>query len=244
MSVTADHGKSSETRLSLHLLGKLLFAMTALVIGLGIFQEVYTRHLGEETLLRGMPQIALDAEMNVGAWFTSSLMVASALALYLIGRAERDVAGKRRSVSWYALAVIFIGLSIDEAASFHEILGTPLRNTLGTGGLLYYAWVIPGAIFALTVAIAFIPFLLSLPRNIAVRFVAAGAIFVGGAIGMELFEGYLADNGAVDSALYMALVIIEEGMEMSGIALFLATAIRHLSNVQPNWRIGDRSKGA
>jgi hypothetical protein len=171
-------------------------------------------------------------------------MVASALVLYLIGRAESDLAGKQHARSWYALAVIFVGLSIDEAASFHEILGTPLRNALGTGGLLYYAWVIPGAIFALAVAIAFIPFLLRLPRAIAVRFVAAGAIFVFGAIGFELFEGYLADNGAVSSPEYMALVIIEEGMEMSGIALFLATAANHLSNLQPNWRIGDRPADA
>lgn len=238
MSITAEHDQTRTTRLSLHLLDRLLVAMTATVIGLGVFQEVYTRHFGEETLLRGMPQIALDGEMNVGAWYTSSLMVASALVLFLTGRAVRDVSGGRGALPWYCLAVIFVGLSIDEAASFHEILGTPLRNALGTGGLLYYAWVIPGAIFALTVAIAYIPFLLALPRRIAAGFVVAGAIFVGGAIGLELFEGYLADNGAVDSAAYMALVIVEEGMEMTGIALFLATAIRHLSTLQPNWQLG------
>lgn len=234
-----DRGSDTETKLSLHLVGKLLFASTAAVIALGVFQEVYTRHFGEETLLRGMPQIALDGEHNVGAWYTSCLMVAAAFVLFLTGRAESDKGGLRKSSPWYALAVIFVGMSIDESASFHEILGQPLRDKLGTGGFLYYAWVIPGGIFALSAAIAFIPFLLSLPRPVAVRFVAAGAIFVGGAVGLELFEGYLADRGEEGSPLYMAFVIIEEGMEMTGIALFLATAIGHLGNIHPKWRLGN-----
>uniref|UniRef100_UPI003D117D5F hypothetical protein n=1 Tax=Roseibium sp. TaxID=1936156 RepID=UPI003D117D5F len=231
-----DTGKHA-TQLSLRAAGPLLFAATACVIALGIFQETYTRLLGEETILRGMPQIALDGEHNVGAWFSSALMTLSALALYLAGRAQRDIPGGRTPLPWYALAVIFVGLSIDESASFHEILGDPLRNTLGTGGFLYFAWVIPGAIFTLAVGILFIPFLLSLPRGVAVRFIVAGAIFVGGALGMELLEGKLADEGKMGSVLFMVFVIIEEAMEMFGIALFLSTVVAHLVSIQPNWRL-------
>ncbi len=225
------------TRLSLRAVGPLVFTATACVVTLGIFQEVYTRILGEETILRGMPQIALDGELNVGAWYSSALMILSAIGLFLTGRVQRDVPEGRAPLPWYALAVIFVGLSIDESASFHEILGDPLRNALDTGGLLYFAWVIPGAIFTLTVGVLFIPFLLTLPRGVAVRFVVAGAIFVGGALGMELLEGNLADKGEMGSVLFMVFVIIEEAMEMFGIALFLSTVVTHLVSVQPKWQL-------
>ncbi|PHP64547.1 hypothetical protein CSC94_23865 [Zhengella mangrovi] len=138
-----------------------------------------------------------------------------------------------------ALAFIFVCLSIDEAASFHEILAEPLRNMLGTSGILYFAWVIPGAAFALAVAIVFIPFLCSLPLATALRFVASGAIYVGGALGMELVGGYLADNGLLGSPLYMIVSTIEESMEMVGMALFFSAALDHLVQTQPNWRLGN-----
>ena len=66
---------------------------------------------------------------------------------------------------WTRLALVFVYLSLDEALSFHERLNRPVRDLLDTSGALYYAWVIPYALFAL--GLLFILVTLFLPRGLA-----------------------------------------------------------------------------
>lgn len=61
-----------------------------------------------------------------------------------------------------------------------------MRTLLGTGGVFYFAWVIPGAAFVCLFALAYLGFLLAMPRPIAMTMVLAGIIYVSGAIGAEM----------------------------------------------------------
>ena len=60
----------------------------------------------------------------------------------------------------------------------------------------------------------------------------AALIYLGGAAGMELYGGFLharlgvAELGA--STAYMTEVLVEEGMEMFGIALFIYALLTHM----------------
>ena len=71
----------------------------------------------------------------------------------------------------------------------HERLRVPVRNSLGVSGLLYNAWVIPYGIALVVFVIAYLRFLMSLPKKIMILFIVSGATFVAGAIGFESLSG-------------------------------------------------------
>ena len=54
--------------------------------------------------------------------------------------------------------LLFVFVSMDEALAIHERLNGPVRAALGTGGLFYWAWIIPYGAAAILIALAYIPF--------------------------------------------------------------------------------------
>lgn len=200
---------------------------TACVILLGILREIFIARFGTGTALKDLRPFNLDTEHCLGAWYESSLMLGAALLLYAIGSGEHRSRRMRRY--WFALAVLFVGLSLDESVSMHEILIVPLREYLQTGGALYFAWVIPGTLFVLAAGAWSVPFLLALPRRTAIGLVTAGGLFVGGALGMELVGGYLVSNLGPNSVAYTIAAITEESLEMIGLTVFLGALIGHFA---------------
>ena len=119
------------------------------------------------------------------------------------------------------LAATFLFLSIDEMLGFHERLIEPTRSVLNASGLLFYAWVVPYAVGVVVFLAVYLRFLFRLPRRTAVLFVIAGAIFVGGAIGMEMLGGLCFEVSGSKNLLYVGLQTIEEILEMAGIVVFM-----------------------
>ena len=120
-------------------------------------------------------------------------------------------------------------LAFDESALLHEKTLNFTRDSFGTSGLLYYSWIIPFGMFALVVLLTYTRFLLALPRHTAVIFFLSGAVFVTGAIGLEMFEGQINEAGGYRSFDYMVLVTIEEILEMVGIFGFIYGLLNHLT---------------
>jgi hypothetical protein len=112
-------------------------------------------------------------------------------------------------------------LALDEAVMLHEQTITPLRDYLGTSGMLYYAWVIPAGFFLLFFLIVFLKFIYHLKPKLRLLFIVAGAIYVSGALGMELMGGYFADLNGKDSLTYALITNFEEVIEMIGILVFI-----------------------
>jgi len=102
------------------------------------------------------------------------------------------------------------------------------RKTLNTSGLLYFAWVIPYAIGLIAILLVYSKFLLSLNRKILILFILSGAIFVSGAVFMELFEGNYVDSHGFSDIYYLVFVPIEETLEMIGLSLFIYTLLLYL----------------
>ena len=98
---------------------------------------------------------------------------------------------------------MFCLLSIDEAFSFHESLILPLQTHFGAHGFFYFAWVIPGAFFVGAVALMFLKFVLNLDTPTRNRFIIAGSVFVGGALGMECVGGAFIDAYGGKHILYI-----------------------------------------
>lgn len=179
----------------------------------------------------------LDQEPNVPTFFSALLLLSSSLLLAAIGHAQTR-AGDRFAVYWWGLALVFGFLAIDEAAAIHEEVGYLLIPHLETSGLLYYRWILPYGTLALVVLLLCARFLLSLPARTRNLFLAAGAIYVTGALGFEAFQGRLDETDARRAmelrrggvaverdpetfAAYGILATCEEVCEMVGIVVFL-----------------------
>ena len=114
-------------------------------------------------------------------------------------------------------------MSIDEAVELHEHLG----GNLDAGGILYFDWVIPAAVIVTALVIAFVPFIRALPRATRTRLIIAGAIYVGGALVMELPLGWWTEQHGTDGFGYAIIDWVEETLEMVGATLALAALLAH-----------------
>src|SRR5690606_2124325 len=104
--------------------------------------------------------------------------------------------------------------AVDEFAIIHERLIKPVREALGTGGLLYFAWIIPYlvAVFALAVLVG--PTLWRLGGRFRLLFGLSAGLFLAGAVGVEMLGGrhYEARSGDVDLT-YRLYQTVEECLE-------------------------------
>jgi len=169
--------------------------------------------------------VDLNGEGNLAAWFAGMLWgVASLTALSL----SRIVSGHSGLLSkrfyWGALSVLFMFLSIDEVAQFHEGAGR-LAGPLFVGYPVYASAVI-ALLFALTVAMFTMRFILSLPRGIALSIFLAAAVFLTGAVGFESLGAlveYRGEHLMPPGFDWTLLILAEELLEMLGVILLIAT---------------------
>ena len=117
----------------------------------------------------------------------------------------------------------------DELFQVHEALILPLREKFSLSGVFYFAWVIPYGIAAVLIAIAFLRFIVSLPRKTARLIVLSGATYVSGALGFEMLGGFAASSFGESAAIYAMAATIEELLEMIGIALFIYSLLSYMS---------------
>ncbi|CAN5805319.1 hypothetical protein BH24BAC1_BH24BAC1_09280 [soil metagenome] len=97
---------------------------------------------------RGHTKFYFDREGNLPTYFSTLILFLSSSLLALIAALKRK-ANDFFAKHWTILAIIFLGLSIDEAVDFHKGLIEPLRNTFHLSGLLNFSWVIAGGIFVI-----------------------------------------------------------------------------------------------
>jgi hypothetical protein len=183
---------------------------------------------GHDVQLGLLPYVNLDEEGNLPSWYAAStlLLCAGLLAIIAQGKQHNQDQYARH---WLGLCLIFVFLSLDEATSLHERLDDPIQALLPTytTGYLYYAWVIPAACVLPFLGLAYGRFLFALPRTIAWRFIVAGTVYVGGAVGVELLGGRAASLQGTETLTYAWLVALEEGCEMTGIVIFLSTLVAY-----------------
>lgn len=161
----------------------------------------------------------VDEEESVPTWFSASLLLLTAVVLFLTAQLSRQ-GQDRYAIYWFGLGLGFAFMSADEIAGFHETLNSVTE----------ISWAVPGLIVALLIGVFYLKFLSSLPAPVAVRFMMSGAIFLGGAVGVELAtEPYLYDD-ALDTLGYNLWTPVEEGMEMGGVILFLASLLDYLKS--------------
>lgn len=215
----------------------LLFAATALVIGLGVFREIILSLAGTETVLQDLRHFNLDAERNLGSWYSSVLMIVIALCAYVASSASTSERGPGRA-NWLLIAVVFVLMSIDETVGFHETVDAPLRTRFGLAGVLYNPWILFGALFVVVFALRMVPFLMRLPGGVRLIFLLGGAVYVGGALGLEPVDALLEDRYGEGHVLQRISTTVEETMEMLGLCIFLGGILKYLGMTRMTLRWG------
>jgi hypothetical protein len=191
-------------------------ATAATVSGLGLAVELVHTRSHADVVERLVGFLSLSYEQNLPTWYASSLLLVCALLLVAIGRDARR-RDRRFAIAWFALGTGFAVMSLDEASELHE----QLYGVVDGGDLVYFDWIIPAGAAVLLLAIAFVPFLRTLPSRRRRDFVVAGALYLGGAVVMELPLGWWTAAHGTDSAGYALIDWIEESMELAGASWFL-----------------------
>lgn len=115
-----------------------------------------------------------------------------------------------------------MALSIDEVASLHETVSPTIRDALGVGGFLYYAWLIAALLMVAIVGALLTPWFVSLPQRLRITILVAGGLFLAGTVVLELIGGYLADTGTRMSTEWTVVASIEESLELIGVAVLFS----------------------
>jgi len=237
LSIDPANGWSAAVSLKLNpksILLTFLFIILLIVVAnmAGIWARFYLQFPHIKSFIR---LVDVDTEMNIPTLYSSFAMFVASALLALVGYMHR--VRRESGFPWFGLAFIFIFLSIDESSEFHEMLVGPVRETLHTSGVFYFAWVIPYGIVAIVLGTAYFRFLLNLPKNMLGLYLLSGVVFLSGAIGLELVGGVIAQKSGTESFIYAISYTCEETLEMLGIALLIYTTSRYIVQVFPGTKL-------
>ena len=154
----------------------------------------------------------LDEEESFGTWFNSGILMMAAVLMIHQARILRDQGPWY--VWWLVLGIGFGFMSVDEVVGMHEFMNTMMGNT---------PWTLVGFLILLSVALAYLPFLWHHRGRTGRLFLLAGAIYGGGAVGVEHFT-----DDDVNSLHYNMWTALEEGMEMLGVILLIYAVLDHM----------------
>ncbi len=169
-----------------------------------------------------------SGEFGFPAWFSAMMLAAAGVLLLLI-------TGQRRLREWsiwptFVLGAGFFLMSADELLQLHEeTVYLVTRRWFPNAGEYARTWTAGGALLALVVGLAMIPMLRRLPRLTCWLFLAAGATYLGGALGLEALSGLFEDpEGPLYSRkIYILVMTAEETCEKLGVILFLHALIAY-----------------
>lgn len=181
--------------------------------------------------------VAVDGESNLPTWYNSFLwLILGLLALFISVLPEPDPKrAKKLKQGGRLLAFVAIAASIDEIAQVHETF-SHLTNILlkDVPVLLNIKWTIPGLLVAFVIGIFLLSFVWQFPKKISRSIFIGGAIFLSGAVGVEILTIFWSDRFGLDG-YYNLFTVIEESMEMAGLAFALSA---FLSAIEYNVKEG------
>ena len=166
--------------------------------------------------------LSLKSEYNIPTVVSVLWLAMCALLLVLIAAVQR-ANGAPFVSRWALLAAIFLYLAIDEGALLHERLNEPLAAMPITSGFLRWGWVLVGGAVVVGLAAAYLRFVVALPSPYRAGVVTAAALYVTGALLMEVVGAGVSEDEGLDTPRYLTLTVVEEALELAGIGVLLVT---------------------
>jgi hypothetical protein len=209
--------------------GLILISFLLLFSVLGQVSKHLYHH---EDLLGFVRLFYVDAEANIPTFYSALAWLLCGLTSGIICITQQKIEQPRLKFTrhWKWLAFLFIYLAIDEISAIHEAYIDPLRSLFNASGLFYFTWVILGMIWFVIIAASCFQLLKHLPTNIRNLLILAGAIFMTGAVGVEMIGGWYTEiHGHQADMLYALVATLEEALEMLGVLTLLYALLSYLS---------------
>jgi len=166
----------------------------------------------------------LNHEANIPAWFSANLLLAGAVVAGLVGAATRGA----HATGWKGIALVMALFSLDEIAGLHERFVIPAEYIGPYGSIRNITWVFVGVVVTGGLVALFLRTVLASPPRIRRAVLVAGAIYAGGALGMETLGGIWALYHGEVNWMHAVLEMLEEGGELLGATLFLDAGLQYL----------------
>lgn len=201
---------------------RVLFLVWAVLVFLGLGLEFW-KYILDGQCSDLVYFLGLGYEGNLPTWYSSALLLLCSLQLAVIATTKTE----RRAPfakHWWGLAAMFLYISMDETAQVHENTG----RWFDFNGLLFYGWVIPASAVVLVIGVCYLKFLWRLPRRTRTQFILSGAIYVGGALGLDYLLGYWVDRTGTEDLTYCLIDLVQESLEIFGVTLFLCSLTEYL----------------
>ncbi|ADJ28472.1 hypothetical protein [Nitrosococcus watsonii] len=205
----------------------LLALLIAHVIGL-----VLAYGFGHSYVFGLVPLFNIAREGNIPTFFASSLLLFNGLLFLLLWRLSNRE--KKEKKIWLLLSLTFSFLAVDEFAMIHELLISPVRETLNVGGLLFFAWVIPYTFIVIALGFIVAPFIWRLGARYRVLFGSSAAAYLSGAIFVEMLGGkYYQSLNETVNLNYRLFQTVEELLEFTGLILLVYTLLELIRTRAP-----------
>jgi hypothetical protein len=226
---TSDTSPEGSIQLSAKKTAVFLLAFTVFLVAMDALRLLVKYKMPEFTRLGGFLEMMfqITSEYNVPTFFSSFVLVLAGVWLIFISRIAQQF-----RINWLLLGFVFIFLALDESLLIHESVSRLTReNVTVEGNLSYGTWVIPYLILTAALGAFYWKFVFQLPKRTMWLFIISGGIYVGGAAGFELVEGFLYTNDG-ETAFYKLVHWSQEVVEIFGIILFNYALIDYLSAQQ------------
>jgi hypothetical protein len=206
---------------------RALLLTIAVLVSLHGVMVVAIYEFGNPGFLKLQTFFDLNKEENVPALFSALQLLFASLLLWVVFAYSRH-SNDRDRYYWAGLAVVFVLLAGDEFSGWHEQMITPLQQAFHTTGALTFAWVVPYSLFILLFVAGYFRFWRRLPPRTRWRFGVAGALYVTGGIVLEMVGSKIFTVYGWESVPFKVEVMVEEGLEMIGVALFVHAILCYL----------------
>lgn len=206
---------------------KLIAGILAFISGFLVIISFVIQLIAYKTghhYMRGIvPFFDVDEEINLPTFFSGLILLFASVLLILIflikkRRKDKDL------FFWIVLSLGFLYMTFDELFMIHERYIGPWQKNLGG-----YEWVIPVGAIIIILSVVLFKYWLRLPNKTRFSFFIAAVLFVGGAIGFELVESYIAKRNGEDNLIYQFVATIQEGLEMFGVTLFIWSLLDYIA---------------
>ncbi|WP_309569638.1 hypothetical protein [Deinococcus sp.] len=213
---------------------RFLFATTTVFLTVSLLGQWFLRdHPTSDVAGKVMRATNVGLEGNLPSLYNAALLLACALLLGLLASGSRPC-GTADARGWRLLTWVFAYLTADEYLHFHEMLTAPMRGLLRVDGLLHYAWVVPYAVLGIILFVNLLPFLRRLPGRVFRNMLIAGAVYIAGAMGLEMIGGKVDTLFGENSLALVILSTIEEGLEMFALTFFIGVLIGYVREQRPD----------
>ncbi len=170
-----------------------------------------------------------DDEFSIANWYATIALMFVAMLLTAVGLIKRS---NMLAYRWYwiGLGIIFVVLSVGDAAVLNDRLVRPSQNLFHPTGFFYFGWVIPALFLVFVFVLLYLRFFLDLPPRIRRLFFIAAALYVGGALGLEMVASNYSQNLGQETFIFSLMSLVEETMEMVGVLTLIYAVLSYIES--------------